>query len=78
MNMNSLLTSKPMAKQQYEYTFVRLGENWMDGGSEAQDDYRTIIQQHAAEGWRLMQMFSPMHDGKQEYYELIFERAAEE
>ncbi|MCU0426377.1 MAG: DUF4177 domain-containing protein [Candidatus Kapabacteria bacterium] len=46
----------------------------MEGGNVAQDDYRHIIQEHAAEGWRLVQIFAPEVGSKEPYYELIFER----
>lgn len=64
-----------MGAPRYEYTFVRFGEVWMEGGNVAQEDYRHIIQEHAAEGWRLVQIFAP-EPGKSDehYYELIFER----
>lgn len=50
----------------------------MEGGNVAQEDYRHIIQEHAAEGWRLVQIFAP-EPGKSDehYYELIFERLLE-
>ncbi len=63
-----------MAHPRYEYTFVRFGEAWMEGGNVAQDDYRHIIQEHAAEGWRLVQIFAPEVGSQEPYYELIFER----
>jgi hypothetical protein len=62
-------------RQQYEYTFVRIGEGWLSEKIEGERDYQEIIHQHARDGWRLVQVFSPTGDGKQEYYELIFERA---
>jgi hypothetical protein len=64
-----------MAQQRYEYTFVRFGETWMEGGKIAQEDYRHVIQEHAEEGWRLVQIFAPEPTHPHEmYYELIFER----
>jgi Domain of unknown function (DUF4177) len=64
-----------MLQPRYEYTFVRFGETWMEGGKVAQEDYRHVIQEHAAEGWRLVQIFAPESGESQEhYYELIFER----
>ncbi len=64
-----------MGAPRYEYTFVRFGETWMEGGAVAQEDYRHLIQEHAAEGWRLVQIFAPEPGGSEEhYYELIFER----
>ena len=58
----------------YEYTFVRFGDRWMEGGAVASEDYRHIIQEHAADGWRLVQIFAPEHGSGEAYYELIFER----
>lgn len=64
-----------MIQQRYEYTFVRFGARWMEGGKIAQEDYRHVIQEHAAEGWRLVQIFAPEPTHSEEmYYELIFER----
>lgn len=60
----------------YEYTFVRFGDRWMEGGAVASQDYRHIIQEHAAEGWRLVQIFAPDPSAGETYYELIFERPA--
>ncbi len=73
--MRFVLWRVSMGSTRYEYTFVRFGEIWMEGGSVAQEDYRHIIQEHAAEGWRLVQIFAP-EPGKSDehYYELIFER----
>ncbi len=65
-------------RQQYEYTFVRIGEGWLKVKSEAEEDYQQIIHQHAREGWRLVQVFAPSTDDNiaesDKYYELIFER----
>jgi Domain of unknown function (DUF4177) len=62
--------------QRYEYKFVRLGEY---GGSalfgvqdKARKTYQDTVQEHAREGWRLVQVFAPGVAAK--YYELIFER----
>jgi hypothetical protein len=64
-----------MDASRYEYTFVRFGETWMEGSKVAQEDYRHTIQEHAAEGWRLVQIFAPdVGKSDEHYYELIFER----
>lgn len=64
-----------MQQPRYEYTFVRFGETWMEGGNVAQEDYRHIIQEHATGGWRLVQIFAPEQgECDEHYYELIFER----
>lgn len=68
-----------MKQPRYEYTFVRFGEQWMESVSLAQEDYRLIIQEHAAEGWRLVQIFAPEQgDNREHYYELIFERPVQD
>lgn len=61
---------------QYEYKFVRLGEGWLGARKEAKEDYQHTVQEHAAEGWRLVQIFAPGTGayGAAKYYELIFER----
>lgn len=60
----------------YEYKFVRLGEGWLGARKEAKEDYQDAVQEHAAEGWRLVQIFAPGTGayGAAKYYELIFER----
>lgn len=66
----------------FEYTFVRLEQdkNWWTGlptpSAEARDGYQKVIRQHAAEGWRLVQIFAPDlgFQGSALYFELIFER----
>jgi len=64
----------------YEYTFVRIGEY---GGSaffgvrdRDRNAYENIVHEHAADGWRLVQIFAPgiAAFGAAKYYELIFER----
>jgi hypothetical protein len=68
--------------QRFEYKFVRLAQTkqWFIGAilpsAEAQEEYQEVIQQHAREGWRLVQIFAPglsMH-GMSLYFELILER----
>lgn len=65
-------------KQRYEYKFIRLGEKWWGGtaSAEAQEDYQQVIHQHAQEGWRLVQVFTPAltSAGTAKYFEIIFER----
>ena len=62
--------------QQYEYKFVRIGEGWMEVRRSGRDNYQKVIHEHAAEGWRLVQIFAPSIGlyGAAKYYELIFER----
>ncbi len=69
----------------YEYKFVRLEQdkNWWASlptlSQEARDGYQKVIRQHAAEGWRLVQIFAPDlgFQGSALYFELIFERPVE-
>ena len=63
-------------KPRFEYKFVRLGEGWLGAKKEACHGYQTEIQQHARDGWRLVQIFAPGVGtyGAAKYYELILER----
>ena len=63
-------------KPRYDYKFVRLGEGWLSVRKAARQDYQRVIHEHAADGWRLVQVFAPpvgMY-GTATFYELIFER----
>ncbi len=62
--------------QKYEYKFVRLGEGMMGVKKSARQQYQQVINEHASEGWRLVQIFAPAIAGygAAKYYELIFER----
>ena len=76
-------------RQRYEYKFVRLGQVKFaalslfgispiaTGG--AIRDYANVIDSHAQEGWRLVQIFTPGTNmlGQAGYLELIFERPFE-
>jgi hypothetical protein len=70
--------------QRYEYKFVRLEEvkQWFFGtttpGETAREGYQDVIRQHAADGWRLVQIFAPGLGayGAAAFFELIFERPA--
>ncbi len=60
----------------YEYEFVEVE---CKGGAvmlrQPTEDYQAIITQHAAQGWRLVQMVSTKWQGWQPYsFDLIFER----
>ncbi len=59
----------------YEYKFVRLGEGWIAARKE-KDTYQAVTQEHAIQGWRLVQVFAPPigSHGNAKFYELIFER----
>jgi len=60
----------------FEYKFVRLGEGFMGVRKEAKETYQQVIQEHARNGWRLVQIFAPaiVGYGASKFYELIFER----
>jgi hypothetical protein len=62
--------------QKYEYKFVRIGEGWLSVKRKAVADYQRIIQNHARDGWRLVQVFAPSTGlyGTAGYFELILER----
>jgi hypothetical protein len=64
------------AKQEYEYKFVRLGEGFLSVRSEGKTTYQDLIQKHAREGWRLVQIFAPSVGlyGAAKYYEIVLER----
>ena len=65
-----------MMTHNFEYKFVRLGEGFLGVRKSAKSTYQDIINQHALEGWRLVQIFAPgtgVH-GAAKYYEIIFER----
>ncbi len=64
----------------FEYKFVRLGEGpisaFFGPTGEGRNTYQSVIEEHAADGWRLVQIFAPgvAAFGAAKYYELIFER----
>jgi len=63
-------------RPRYECTFVNLS---LRGGfltSWKRDEYREVVQQHADEGWRLVQAFAPALGvcGAARQVDLIFER----
>ena len=63
-------------EQRYEYKFVRLGEGWLAASREARQEYQQVIEEHARQGWRLVQVFAPGTGayGRAKYFELILER----
>ena len=63
----------------YEYKFVRLGEAAL-GVNRTAKDHQETIHQHALDGWRLVQIFSPSTGlyGASQFLELIFEREVAE
>ncbi len=62
--------------RQFEYKFVRLGEGLFGVRKAGREGYQEAVHKHAAEGWRLVQIFAPGVGGygAAKYYELIFER----
>lgn len=62
--------------RKYEYKFVRLGEGWLGVKSAAKNEYQEAIEEHARQGWRLVQVFAPGTGvyGAAKYFELILER----
>lgn len=66
-------------KQKYEYKFVRDGEGWLGARKSAEREYRQVVEQHARDGWRLVQVFAPSMGvyGATKYFELILERELE-
>lgn len=58
----------------YEYKYVKIKVTGFIRRPES--DYHAIIDQHAREGWRLVQILTPPIGsyGTAPYYELIFER----
>jgi hypothetical protein len=63
-------------KQRFEHKFVRVGEGWFGARSKTESEYRRIIQEHAVDGWRLVQIFAPSTGvyGASRYFEIILER----
>lgn len=62
--------------RRYEYKFARLGEGWLGVRSEARQTYQDVVQEHARDGWRLVQIFAPGTGayGAAKYFELVLER----
>ena len=64
----------------FEYKFVRLGECRTSAlfgpNGEGRKTYRSVVEDQARDGWRLVQIFAPgvAAFGAAKYYELIFER----
>ena len=63
----------------FEYTFVRIAQGWLFAKRKQRDTYQQIIEEHAREGWRLVQIFAPGIGayGAARYYELVLERPIE-
>jgi len=63
-------------RQRFEYKFVRIGEGWISARREARENYQRIVEEHARDGWRLVQIFAPGIGGygAAKFFEAIFER----
>ncbi len=58
----------------YDYEFVTIElSTWT---RKPKEDYHRVIEDHARNGWRLVQVFAPAISGygAAKFYELIFER----
>ncbi len=64
--------------RKYEYKFIRLGEGWLGVKRRTQREYQAVIEEHARQGWRLVQIFAPGTGayGTARYFEIILEREA--
>jgi hypothetical protein len=63
----------------YEYKFFKIELKAGIRTKMPKQEYHEVIERHAAEGWRFVQLFAPSTSGFGEatYFELIFERPAE-
>jgi len=59
----------------FEYKFIKVELKGF-AKLKPQENYQQLIKTHAADGWRLVQIFAPstVGYGLAEYFELIFER----
>ncbi len=57
----------------YEYCFVDSPVEWEKGRTKA-ETYQLVVNEYAAKGWRLVQIFVPVPAAVPTKYELIFER----
>jgi len=60
----------------YEYKFLRVDLKTGFLSRKPTKDHHNIIQEHAEEGWRFIQIFAPAMSAhpNSSYFELIFER----
>lgn len=65
-----------MMSLKYEYKFIRIGKGLLWPKEEAEKEYKSILHQHAQDGWRLVQIFAPSIGiyGLSRFYEVILER----
>jgi hypothetical protein len=62
--------------RRYEYKFVRLGEGLLAAKKTAMQEYQRVVEDHARDGWRLVQVFAPPMGiyGAAKYFEVVLER----
>ena len=63
----------------YEYKYVKVDlEGFMFSSKKPRVDHHRIIEEHAKDGWRLVQIFAPavsvLGGGVPDYFEIILER----
>ena len=60
----------------FEYKFVTVKFGF---SGKPKEDYKEIIQEHAREGWRLVQIFAPATAAMAgaTYFDIIFEKPGE-
>lgn len=58
----------------YEYMFLRIEFGRLS--TKPKENYQDVIQEHAREGWRFVQLLTPdlSISGVTSYYDLVFER----
>ncbi|WBW95363.1 DUF4177 domain-containing protein [Oceanirhabdus sp. W0125-5] len=61
--------------QEYEYRFIKVDLTTF-ATLKPKENYHGIIEEHARDGWRLVQIFSPAVGvgGFSKYFEIILER----
>ena len=64
---------------EYEYKYVKIEMKAGFLKDKPKQEYHEIINKHAADEWRFVQIFAPGTStyGSAEYFELIFERPVE-
>ncbi len=60
----------------YEYKYIKIDLKAGINSVKPKEDYHKIIDEHAAQGWQLVQIFAPPTEsfGASAYFELIFSR----
>lgn len=64
-------------REMYQYKFITVKlEKWSLTELKPKEDYHLIVEQHAKEGWRLVQILAPPTGtvGSATHFELIFEK----